>query len=147
MAQRRKGDEDHNKAPEQNKKLRPSTDPHRAPGTVPQEARDRGTPPEETETPLSLGYKGVITLRRFKIKPEKKRRDYVQRLENIVSICEAALSDPDSVQEVQLKAADVIIRAIRMSYTIVKEVDIENLERQTREIKRSLKERDQESEG
>jgi len=147
MAQRRRGDEDHNKATEQNKELGPPAGPHRALGTVPQETPDRGTSSEEAETPLTLGYKGVIILRRFKIKPEKKRRDYVQRLENIVSICEAALSDPESVQEVQLKAADVIIRAIRMSYTIVKEVDIENLERQTREIKRSFEERDRESEG
>ena len=55
--------------------------------------------------------------------------------------------DPEAVEAIQLKAADVIIRAIRMGYTIVREVDIENLERHTKAIQRSFEERDRASQG
>lgn len=101
------------------------------------------TPNRSYEATLRVGYKGAITLRRVSIKPSRKRREYVKRLERIIAICEEALVNPEALEEIQLKAADVIIRAIRMSYTIVREVDIENLERLATEIKRELEARHQ----
>jgi predicted ATP-grasp superfamily ATP-dependent carboligase len=65
----------------------------------------------------------------------------VERLERIIALCEEALCDPGAVEGAQLKAADVIIRAIRMGYSIVREVDVEDLERRAEEIKERLEER------
>jgi len=65
-------------------------------------------------------------------------------LERIVAVCEEAMNDAEALEEIQLKAAEVIIKAIRMSYAIVREVDIENLERHAEEIKKRLAERDRE---
>ena len=87
----------------------------------------------------------TLRLRRVRIRPKEKREEYVARLERIIELCEAVLNDAGSMEDVQLKAADVIIRAIRMGYTIVREVDVENLERITAEIKAKLEERDRES--
>jgi hypothetical protein len=89
----------------------------------------------------------TLTLRRVRIRPKAKREEYVARLERIIELCEAVLSDAGAMEDVQFKAADVIIRAIRMSYVIVKEVDVENLERVTAEIKAKLEERDREGSG
>jgi len=86
----------------------------------------------------------ALRLRRVRIRPKAKREEYVARLERIIELCESVLNDVGSMKDVQLKAADVIIRAIRMSYVIVKEVDVENLERVTAEIKAKLAERDRE---
>ena len=144
MAGGRFRDDCYNKDFEQNKELRQDSDPHRADVPYPEETGEGEQAYGEAETPIVFGFKGVITLRKVRIQPEKKRKDYIKRLENIIKICETALSDPDTVQEIQLKAANVIIRAIRMSYLIVKEVDIENLEQHTKEIQAKLEKRDRE---
>jgi len=126
---------------EQDKELRHASGSGTATGPVPEEDGAGRETRQEAEAPLRLGFKGVITLRRVRIKPEQKRKEYVRRLEGIVTLCEKALSDPEAVEGIQLKAANVIINAIRMSYAIVREVDIENLERQTKEIQRILEQR------
>jgi hypothetical protein len=97
----------------------------------------------KNEAPVRIGFKGFITLRR--IKPETKRKEYVKRLEDIVKTCEEALADPNVMKSIQLRAAQVIIEAIRMSYTIVREVDVENLEKLTAQIKAKLEERNRAS--
>lgn len=60
----------------------------------------------------------------------------------MVGACEAAMGDAGALEDAQLRAMDVLIRALRLSYVIVREVDIENLERQAEEIKGRLEERD-----
>jgi hypothetical protein len=87
----------------------------------------------------------TLRLRRVRIRPKEKREEYVARLERIIELCESVLNSQGLMEDIQLKAADVIIRAIRMGYTIVREVDVENLERITAEIKAKLEERDRES--
>ena len=74
------------------------------------------------------------------MRPGVKRGEYVERLERIIALCEGALCDPAALEGAQLRAADVIIRAIRMGYAIVREVDVEDLERRAEEIKARLEE-------
>jgi hypothetical protein len=147
MAGRGPGERQYDSPPEQDKERGQAPAPRRAHEPLPPEAGEGGQDSWADEAPLRLGYKGVITLRRVNIKPQKKRKEYVQRLEDIIGLCEEALMDPEAVEAIQLKAADVIIRAIRMGYTIVREVDIENLERHTKAIQRSFEERDRASQG
>jgi hypothetical protein len=145
MVEAGRGDGVHKSNPKQDKELRPANGACGTPRFMPKEVRAGGEAREETEAPIILDFKGNITLRRMSIKPDKKRREYVRRLEDIVELCEEALSDPNSIEGTQLKAANVIINAIRMSYNIVREVDIENLERHTKEIQKILEKRARES--
>jgi hypothetical protein len=116
---------------------------HETAGSRVKEDEPRRAAVRKNEAPVRISFKGFITLRR--IKPETKRKEYVKRLEGIVKTCEKALADPNIMKFVQLKAAQVIIEAIRMSYTIVREVDVENLEKLTAEISAKIEERDRAS--
>jgi len=135
-----RGDGVHHGNTRQDKELRPVSGACGTTSIVPQEAGEGGQASKEAEAPIRISYRGVITLRRVRIEPSKKRGEYVQRLEQLISICEEALSDPQALEEIQLKAASVIIRAIRTSYAIVREEDVENLEQLAQEIKRQLAE-------
>jgi glutathione S-transferase len=135
------GDEAGLGGPEQDQERPQASGARGADGVGPEEPGAGRAPGGEDEAPIRIVFKGFITLRRVRIKPDKKREEYVARLERIITACEEALTDSDALEEAQLKAADVIIRAIRMSYVIVREVDIENLERVAQEIKRRLDER------
>lgn len=106
---------------------------------------DEASGPSRGEAEAPIRVKVQVTVRRVRIKPRGKREEYVARLERIIMFCEGVINNPGSVEEVQLLAFDVIIRAIRMSYMIVKDVDVENLERLTEEVKTQLKERHQPS--
>ncbi|MBD3206232.1 hypothetical protein GF319_07805 [Candidatus Bathyarchaeota archaeon] len=147
MAGREPGARKHDSPPEHDKERGQASGPSRTHEPMPTEVGDGGQDTWTDEVPIRLFYKGVITIRKVNIKPQKKRKEYIQRLEHIIGLCEDALMDPEAVEAIQLKAADVIIRAIRMGYTIVREVDIENLERHTKEIQRSFEERDRASQG
>jgi len=93
--------------------------------------------------PLQLSFR--IAARRFRVEPKRKREEYVFRLERIIRTCENALNNPGAMEKIQLKAAEVIIKAIKISYEIVREADIEDLERLAAEIKAKLEERGQQS--
>jgi len=127
--------------PEQDEEGGEAAGPRGADGAGPEEDAGGGSAAGGAEAPARIGFRGFITLRRFKIRPGRKRREYVERLERIMAVCEEALSDPEAVEGAQLKAADVIIRAIRMGYAIVREVEVEDLERHAEEIKKRLEER------
>ena len=115
----------------------------RSDAALPEETAPAGSPHEEGEAPIRIRVK--VTLRRVRIEPAEKREEYIARLEKAIKFCENVLNNPGAVEEIQLEALDVIIRAIRMSYTIVKDVDVENLERLTDEVKTQLKGRPQPS--
>ena len=103
-----------------------------------EEAGAGGEARGEDEAPVRVRFGGFVTLRR--IRPREKREEYLARLERIVATCEEAMSGAE-LDGAQLKAADVIIRAIRMGYAIVREADVENLEQAAAEIKRILEAR------
>jgi len=114
-------------------------------GPRPEEAGAKWPAGGEDEAVHRFGIQ--VTLRRVRINPDRKRREYLERLEGVIKACESAMGDAGALEEIQLKAMDIIIKAIRLSYVIVREVDIENLELQAEEIKRRLEERDRASQG
>ena len=87
-----------------------------------------------------IEVKVILQPRRVRISPREKREEYVARLEELISFCEGILNNPEAYEELQLEAARVIIQAIRMSYSIVREVDVENLEQLAEKIKKALEE-------
>jgi len=83
----------------------------------------------------------AITARRVHIDPESKRREYIQRLERLMEQLDEMMADPGSVREIQLKAMGILIKAISACYAMVRDIDVENLEREVEEIKGLLAKR------
>jgi hypothetical protein len=77
-----------------------------------------------------------ITPRRIRIDPEKKRLRYIRRLERLMRRLNDIISDPKGVEEIQLEAMRVLIRAIKVCYDIVSDVEVEMLEKEVEELKR-----------
>lgn len=89
-------------------------------------AQDSGAHGGESEAAARLRV--YITARRVRIDPERKRAQYLQRLERLISELDEVIADPKGVEEIQLKAMDILIRTVRMCYHIVRDVDVESLE-------------------
>lgn len=69
-----------------------------------------------------------ISARRVRVDPAKKKRSYIRRLERVMRECDKLISNPEGYKEIQVKAMDVLIRAIKVCYGIVVDVVIEQLE-------------------
>jgi len=82
-----------------------------------------------------------ITARRVRIEPQKKRRSYIRRLERVMRTCDGIVADPETPEDVKVKALAVLIRAVKVCYDIVTDVEVELIEEQAEEIRRALEER------
>ena len=76
-----------------------------------------------------------LTTRRVRIDPEAKRVKYLSRLELLIQELDWIIVDPEGIEEIQLEAMDVLIRAVRLCYRIVQDIDVEILENELAEIK------------
>jgi hypothetical protein len=86
------------------------------------------------------GYEGVrvrleITARRVRIDPAEKRESYVRRLEELMRRCDGIISDPEEVENVQARAMEVLIKAVRVCYRMVGDAEVEELEQEVEELK------------
>jgi len=119
------------------------TDFHSTQNACPRAQEDaaRKQIPREDAAPIRLSLR--VAARRFRIEPKRKREEYMSRLERIIRTCETPFNNPKAMEKIQLKADEVIIKEIKMSYEIMREAEIENLERLVVEIKAKLEERDQ----
>jgi len=77
-----------------------------------------------------------LSTRRARIDPSKKRASFVRRLERIMRQCDKIVANPEGVEEIQVKAMGVLIRAIQVCYGIVIDIEVEELEREVEEIQR-----------
>jgi hypothetical protein len=104
-----------------------SADERREPpdGDVP-EAERRGEDGGEGEAPRWV--RAFIGARRVRIDPARKRAEYMMRLEELMAEIDGIIDDPKGFKEIQVRAMDVLIRAVRMCYRIVRDVDVERLE-------------------
>ena len=85
------------------------------------------------ETPLTF----TVTVRRVRINPEKKRSEYLHRLERVIRELNEMLQNPDTIKSTKLKAMDVMIKAVKACYTIVRDVDVEEIEEAVEKIKKA----------
>lgn len=81
-----------------------------------------------------------ISTRRVRIDPAKKRENYIARLETVAQQCDKMISDPEGVEEIQVKAMSVLIRAIKVCYGLVVDVEVEHLEREVEELEEEERE-------
>ena len=76
-----------------------------------------------------------FTVRRVVIDPEERRVLYLARLEGLMWELDGIIADPVGFERIQLDAMKVLIRAVRMCYSIVRDVDVEMLEDELEGIK------------
>ncbi|MBN2336724.1 hypothetical protein JXL21_14295 [Candidatus Bathyarchaeota archaeon] len=50
------------------------------------------------------------------------------------------ISDPEGYEEIQVKAMSVLIRAIKVCYGLVLDIEVENLEREVEELEKEERE-------
>jgi len=55
--------------------------------------------------------------------------------------CDAIVADPETPEDVKVKALAVLIRAVKVCYEIVTDVEVEQIEEKAEEIRRALEER------
>ena len=90
------------------------------------------------ETRLTLN----ITVRRVRINPEKKRVDYLVRLERMMNELNDMLSNPDTIRSAKLRGMDVMIRTVKACYSIVRDIDVEEIEDAVEKIKAATRQPD-----
>jgi len=101
--------------------------------------------PGEKETPESGAVEGeaeretkirvFITARRVRIDPEEKRTQYIARLERLIADLDRIIANPKTSAKNRLRAMDILIRAVTSCYGIVRDAEVEQLERETEEVK------------
>ena len=64
----------------------------------------------------------------MRIDPRRKRAEYVERLEALMGELDGIISDPSGYGDLQVRAMNTIIGAVRMCYRIVVDVDVKRLE-------------------
>lgn len=60
----------------------------------------------------------------------------MERLEGVMRVCDRVIDDPGGVAEAQLRALDVLIRAVRACYGMVVDVEVDELEAEVAALKR-----------
>ena len=76
-----------------------------------------------------------LTARRVRINPETKRAKYLNRLEMLIQELDGIIIDPEGIEDIQLQAMNVLIKTVRLCYSIVRDIDVEVLEVELEEIK------------
>jgi hypothetical protein len=94
---------------------------------------------KETRSMERQGHRGdrarlYFTTRRIRIDPDKKRQNYITRLERIIRQCDRIISNPHGVEDVQIKAMSVLIKTIKVCYGLVVDVEVKSLEREVKEL-------------
>ena len=83
----------------------------------------------------------------MRIDPRRKRAEYVERLEALMGELDGMISDPSGYGDLQVRAMNTLIGAIRMCYRIVVDVDVEGLKGENRSRKEARGELGYEVEG
>ncbi len=72
----------------------------------------------------------VIRLRRVRIEPEREREHLINRLKIIIRRLERLIENPNTSIKIRLRAIDTLTRVIRMCYIMIRDVEIDSLERE-----------------
>ena len=99
---------------------------------------DRGASAAAVEGEPSGGLRVWVgfTCRRVRVDPERKREEYIGRLEAVMEYCDGVASDPSGYEAIQMRALDVMIRAVRVCYGLVSDLEVGLLEGEVEELKR-----------
>ncbi len=69
-----------------------------------------------------------FTLRRVRVDPAGRRAELIARMEGLMAGLDAIIADPSGVEDIQVRAMNSLVSAVRMCYRMVVDVDVERLE-------------------
>jgi predicted amidohydrolase YtcJ len=81
--------------------------------------------------------------RRVKIKPEEKRHDYIRRLDKAIETLEEIINSEEAYEKTMIQAANSLARLISTSYVMVQDIDVENIEEEIENLKKTMKENEE----
>ena len=84
-----------------------------------------------------------LTPRRVKIKPEKKRHEYIKRLDKAIETLEEIINSEEAYEKTMIQAANSLARLISTSYVMVQDIDVENIEEEVENLKKMMKDREE----
>jgi hypothetical protein len=74
------------------------------------------------------------TPRRTRIDPHKKRRTYIERLEQLWAQLDTIITDPETDQRTRIKAMNTLMRCLQIAYGMVEAIEIEQIEEDIRKL-------------
>jgi len=102
---------------------------------------------ESFEEPLEVNLKLRVYHREFRIVPEEKRADFVEILDRMIDRLVKVINAKKTRTRVRLRAMSVLNDLIKTSYTMVRDVEIEQLEREIVELESQAERPLEEEEG
>ena len=64
----------------------------------------------------------------MRVDPGRRRAEYIARLEAVMAGLDAVIADPSGYEEIQVRAVNSMVSAVRMCYRMVVDVEVERLE-------------------
>ncbi|MCW3990273.1 MAG: hypothetical protein NWE88_09385 [Candidatus Bathyarchaeota archaeon] len=71
----------------------------------------------------------------MRIDPSGKRAEYIVRMEELMAGLDAIIADPSGFEDIQVRAMNSLVSAVRMCYRMVVDVDVERLEVELERLK------------
>jgi hypothetical protein len=90
-------------------------------------------------TPPQITLKITVFTRRFVIVPAEKREEFVKILADMIKRLLVLISAHRTDTRVRLKAMTVLSELLNTSYTMVRDVEVEELERETEGLEEEAK--------
>ncbi|MCW4048328.1 MAG: hypothetical protein NWE89_01195 [Candidatus Bathyarchaeota archaeon] len=91
---------------------------------------------EEVDRELVYTVRASFSCRRVRFDPRVKREEYIRRLEAVMRVCDRIAANPDAYEKLQVRALEVMIKAVRACYGLVGDVEVEMIEQEVEELKR-----------
>jgi hypothetical protein len=80
-----------------------------------------------------------LCARRFVIVPAEKREEFVATLEDLIKRLMKIINSNRTKTTVRLRAIEVLAELVRTSYTMVRDVEVEEIERETETLEKKAK--------
>ena len=81
-----------------------------------------------------------LKIRRTAIKPAEKREEYIRRLESIIGRLEEIINSDATSDKLRISAVNALTRVIKAAYGMVKDIEMEEFERELDELERKIEE-------
>ena len=85
-----------------------------------------------------------MRIRRTAIRPPEKREEYIKRLENMAKKLEEIINSEAISDKVRISAVNSLTKVIKAAYTMVKDIEMEELERELDELWKIVEEEKEE---
>jgi len=97
--------------------------------------------PVRRPIPKAIHVNNIRISLKFAIEPEEQRAEYVQILNKMIKRVEGIINYTQTKTSQRLRAMQILTKLIQTSYTIVRDVDIEALEREIEEAEKEAEDK------